>query len=66
MPDFITEKTKYLAIVIILFNRSIRENKFLIAVDNKAKKISITLSANNPTNLNSRTNLKIDELFLKA
>lgn len=66
MPDLITERIKHLVIAITLFNKFVQENKLQIAVSNQAKETSTRLSANNPIDLDSGTNPKIDELFLEA
>lgn len=65
MPNIISKVIKYLAIIVILFNKSVQENKSPIA-SNKTKKIDTRLFTNNPIDWNGRISLKIDELFVKA
>lgn len=60
--DLIIEKIKYLAIIVILFNQFIQENKLLIA-GNKINKSSFRLS-NNIIALDTRKiNPQINEFF---
>lgn len=61
IPDFVAERIKHLAIVIILFNKFVQENKLSVATCNKAKKKK--LFTNNPIDLCNKWNLEIDELF---
>lgn len=64
--NFIAKKIKYLAIIIILFNKFVYKNKFLIVVNNKNKKTDIRFFINNLSNLDSRTNLEISKFFFKT